>query len=302
MNVWIFGGTGFIGRKLTEVLLHYGYQVFVVTRNREGIAKGLGEGVYIIEWDNSKPLSAIRPKEIDVVVNLAGESIGSRRWSNSVKREIIESRIKTTQAIVTAINSHMIQPKLLINASAVGYYGPQNDEIIIEGEEAGNDFLAKVCQAWEKEAYQVETGLTRVISIRIGLVLGNEGALKKMALPFKFFVGGPLGTGDQWLSWIHVQDLTHLIKFSIEHEELSGTMNGTAPEPVKMKDFCKVLGEVMKRPSWFPVPEFLLKTVLGQMSEMLLHGQRVMPKKAVDAGFEFRFPKLRAALEDVLKS
>jgi hypothetical protein len=301
MNVAIFGGTGFVGRNLTRELLANGYQVFVVTRNRQNAADSLGNKVRIIEWDNISPLSSIcELREIDAVINLTGESIGSRRWSNSVKREILASRLRTTGAIVSAINNRVIQPQMLINASAVGYYGPCQDVGITESAAAGQDFLAQVCRDWENEAYKAQSDLTRAITIRIGVVLGNEGALNRMAMPFKFYLGGPLGTGNQWLSWIHIQDLTSMIRFIIEHQELTGPINATAPESVRMRDFCKVLGEVLKRPSWVPVPEFLLKVALGQMAEMLLHGQRAVPEKILGAGFDFRFPELRSALEDAL--
>lgn len=303
MNVLIFGGTGFVGRNLTEELLANGYQVFVVTRNRQRTANSLGNKVKLIEWDNISPLSSICAlQEIDVVINLAGESIGNRRWSDSVKQEILASRIRTTGAIVTAINNRTIQPKVLINASAVGYYGPRQDDEITESAEAGQDFLAQVCRDWENEAYKVQNDLTRVVTIRIGVVLGNEGALNRMAMPFKLYIGGPLGTGNQWLSWIHIQDLASMIRFVIEHQELTGPINATAPESVRMREFCKVLGEALNRPSWLPVPELLLKIALGQMAEMLLYGQRIVPKRILGAGFKFRFPELRSALEDALRN
>ncbi|GAB6152912.1 TIGR01777 family oxidoreductase [Desulfosporosinus burensis] len=301
MNVLIFGGTGFVGRNLTEGLLTNGYQVYVVTRNPQKTANSFENKVKVIGWDNSLPLSSIYElQEIDIVINLAGESIGNRRWSNSVKKEILASRIRTTGAIVTAINNRTIQPKVLINASAVGYYGPRLDDEITETEEAGHDFLALVCRDWENEAYKVQGDLTRVVTIRIGVVLGTEGALNRMVMPYKFYMGGPLGTGNQWVSWIHIQDLTSMIRFVIEHQELTGPINATTPEPVRMRDFSKVLGEVLTRPSWLPTPEFLLKIALGQMAEMLIHGQRVVPKKVLSAGFKFKFPKLRSALEDAL--
>ena len=218
MNVLIFGGTGFVGRNLIGELLKNGYQVYVVTRNPQKTASSFENKVKVIEWDNVSPLSSIYElQQTDVVINLAGESIGNRRWINSVKDEILASRIRTTRAIVTAINNGTIQPKVLINASAVGYYGPREDDELTESDEVGQDFLAQVCRDWEKEAY-------------------------------------------------------------------------------------KVLGEVLNRPSWLPVPEILLKIVLGQMAEMLIHGQRVIPKKILSANFEYRFSKLRAALEDALEN
>ena len=301
MKVVIFGGTGFVGRSLADELLTNGYYVLVVTRNRQKIVKDLVSKVKIIEWDNNSPLSSISELfEADVVVNLAGESIGNRRWSNSVKQEILASRIRTTRAIVSAINDGIIKPKVLISASAIGYYGSRQGEEITEIEETGQDFLAQVCRDWENEAYKAQSDLTRVATIRIGVVLGREGALNRMITPFKFYIGGPLGTGNQWLSWIHITDLTRIIRFVVENHELTGPVNATAPVPVTMKEFSQVLGEVMNKPSWLPIPPWILKIALGQMSEMLLHGQRVVPKKIIDGGFEFRFSKLKVALENVL--
>ncbi|KLU64495.1 epimerase family protein [Desulfosporosinus acididurans] len=301
MKVLIFGGTGFVGRNLTVELHANGYQVYVVTRNPSESTNTLEHGVKVIKWDNHSPLTSMNQlPEIDVVINLAGESIGNRRWSKSIKQEILESRIRTTEAIVTAINNRAIQPKLLINASAIGYYGDRQDEEITESEKAGEDFLAHVCRVWENEANKVQSDLTRVVTLRIGVVIGKEGALSRMAMPFKFFLGGSLGEGNQWISWIHIQDLTSMIRFIIEHQELTGPVNATTPYPMRMKEFCETLGEVLKRPSWLPMPEFLLRIVLGQMADMLLHGQRVIPKKLLNTGFEFKFPKLRSALENAM--
>jgi len=301
MNVLIFGGTGFLGRNLTKELISNGYQVAVITRNQKITANKVEGDVKLIEWDNSSSLSSAYDfKEFDVVINFAGESIGNHRWTESVKQEILNSRINTTRFIVNAINDGIINPKVLINASAVGYYGSRQDDKITENEGPGQDFLAGVCRKWEAEAYKVQNELTRVVTIRTGIVLGSQGALTAMVIPFKFYVGGPLGKGNQWLPWIHIQDLIRMIRYIIEHDEVTGPVNGTAPEPVRMEGFIKILGEVLKRPSWFPVPEFLLKIALGQMSEMLLHGQRAIPQKISDVGFEFKFPNLRSALVDAL--
>lgn len=301
MKILFFGGTGFIGRNMTKELLVNGHQVFIVTRNRQKVSNALDK-VQIIDWDNKSTLSSlIGLQDIDAVINLAGESLANRRWSDSVKKEILDSRINTTQAIVTAINNRTIQPKVLINASAVGYYGPRQDEEISETGTAGQDFLAQVCQEWENEAYKVRSDFVRVVTMRIGVVLGREGALDRMKIPFKFYIGGALGTGKQWLSWIHINDLTSLLRFVIEHQEITGPINATAPEPVTMKNFCSTLGEVMHRPCWLQVPEWVLRIALGQMAEMLVYGQRIIPKKISDAGFRFRFGKLRSALEDVMQ-
>ena len=302
MNVLIFGGTGFVGKNLSKELVDNEYQVFVVTRNRQENLHRLGNEVQLIEWDTFSPLSSVdKLPETDIVINLAGKSIADHRWTSSVKKKIRNSRIRVTSGIVTAINNSTIEPDVLINASAVDYYGARQDDKIDENEEAGESFLAQVCTDWEREAYKVENKFTRVLTMRFGIVLGNEGALNRMVMPFKFYLGGPVGKGEQWISWIHIKDLTSMIRFIIEHPELSGPINAVAPAPVRMKDFSKTLGNVLNKPSWLPVPEIILKIVLGQMSEMLLQGQRVYPEKISNAGFEFKFPELKSALEDILR-
>jgi len=301
VKVLIFGGTGFVGRNLIEELEDNQYQVFVVTRNREKYLESLANKVQLLEWDTFSSLSSIdKLPEMDIVINLAGESLAEKRWTSSVKEEIKDSRVRTNRAIVTAINNSVIEPELLISASAVDYYGPRQDEKITEKEKAGDSFLARVCRAWEEEAYKVQNESTRVVTTRFGVVLGEEGALQRMVLPFKLYVGGPVGRGEQWLSWIHIQDLVKMIRFIMENQDLTGPVNAVSPDPVRMKDFSKTLGNVLNKPSWLPVPEFMLKIVLGQMSEVLLQGQRVYPEKISHTEFEFNFPEVKSALEDVL--
>jgi len=300
LNVIVFGGTGFVGRHLTRELLERGCQVHIITRNRNTAAERVGDAVNLIEWDYNSPLAILNLPEVEAVINLAGESIGSRRWTAAVKEEIERSRVKTTHAIVTAINNGTLVTPLLINASAVGYYGPCGDEVVTEETKPGEDFLAKVCRAWEGEAYKVNRSKARVVTLRLGVVLGKDSAaLKRMALPFKFYVGGPLGRGNQYLSWIHIQDLTRMILYIMDHPELTGPVNAVAPYPERSRDFSRIIGEVLRKPSWLPVPEPLLRVALGQMAEMLLHGQRAVPRKMLDAGFEFEFPTLKAALAEI---
>lgn len=309
MKILIFGGTGFLGRLLTQSFLDRGWQVTIATRNQGQAAQNLPADVQLIQLhkdDAGLPIfdhhavAMEKLQQIDIIVNLAGESIGNRRWSKAVKKEILHSRINTTRFIVNAINQGKFKPKLLLNASAVGYYGSRRDEKLTENDSPGNDFLAEVCQRWEHEAYQVRQEFTRVVSLRIGVVLGHEGALARMILPYKFFLGGPLGNGNQWLSWIHFRDLVRTFNYIIDHSEIVGPVNGTAPNSAKMKDLAQTIGQVLNKPAWFSVPEFILKLGLGQMSEMLLHGQRALPEKLLNSGFSFDFPELKAALENIL--
>ncbi|MDD3654627.1 MAG: TIGR01777 family oxidoreductase [Desulfotomaculaceae bacterium] len=300
MKVLVFGGTGFIGKNLCSELLSAGYKACIVSRNPKK-AKSLASGAEVVEWNSSAGSLPVELLEgVSLIINLAGESIGNRRWTRSVKEEILYSRVRTTQAIVNAIKQKRDAPKVLINASAIGFYGPRGNEEITESTPAGRDFLAKVCRVWEEEAFKAHTVGIRVVAVRIGVVIGGEGAIARMKTPFRFYIGGPLGTGAQWISWIHIKDLTRLIRFVAENENINGPVNATAPEPVRMKELCKVLGQVMERPSWLPVPDFLLKVVLGEMSDMLLNSQRVLPKKILKEGFEFWYPAPEAALRDVI--
>ncbi|HHY60041.1 MAG TPA: TIGR01777 family protein [Clostridia bacterium] len=302
MHVLVSGGTGFIGKHLIAFLLAEGWRITVITRSPEKAAQILPGEVRCFSWQElDTPPAPDVFQGIDGVVNLAGTSIGNRRWTQQVKQEILSSRISTTRAVVSAVRRGVLRPQVLVNASAVGYYGPRGPEKITEEEVPGHDFLAGVCQAWEKEAYQLQDPAVRVVTLRTGLVLGQEGALPRMVLPYRFYLGGPLGRGNQWVSWIHVQDLIRMIQFILTRENIRGPVNGTAPNPVTMREFAHQLGQVLHRPAWFPVPEPLLKLALGQMAEMLLHGQRVIPAKMLAAGFPFAYPDLKPALADLLE-
>ncbi len=301
IKILIAGGTGFVGKELMTLLQESGHKLVVLTRNKERAKKRLGESIEAAEWDNSYIiLPSEELQDIDAVINLAGESIADGRWTTMRKEKILNSRVQTTRAIIEAIHDQVMTPKVLINASAIGFYGPREDEIITEEVKTGDDFLSQVGEAWENEARKAEELGVRVALIRIGLVLGNGGALEKMLFPYKLFVGGHLGSGNQWVSWIHIKDLVGIINYSLDHEELNGPINGTAPNPVKMKEFSKKIGSVMKRPSWLPIPGILLHILLGEMSEMLLKGQRVIPEKASHSGYRFVFPDLEAALKEIL--
>ena len=236
----------------------------------------------------------------DAVINLAGEPIGER-WSPQQKQAIMESRQIGTRKLVEAIAMAEQKPKVLVSGSAVGYYGTSETAAFDETSSAGNDFLAQVCQNWEQEAQKVTEYGVRLVIVRIGIVLANGGALGKMIGPFKMFAGGPIGSGRQWFSWIHRDDLVGLISQAIEREDLSGTYNATAPNPVRMGKLCETLGEVMNRPSWLPVPDFVLEILLGDGAIVVLEGQQVLPQRTLATGYSYEYPELKPALAEIVK-
>jgi uncharacterized protein (TIGR01777 family) len=299
MRIIVIGATGFIGAPLCKELIEAGHDVTVFVRNFESAKRKLGNAVNYLEWDASKkiPLDALR--KVDAIINLAGESIGDGRWTTERKKRIIDSRVLTTRRIVEAIQGSR-QPLTIINASAIGYYGARKDEKLCEDGSCGKDFLASVCAAWEEEAIEAEAFGVRVVIIRTGVVLGDGGALKRMLLPFKMYVGGPVGNGSQWLSWIHKDDEVGVIMHALQNQEISGPINATAPDPVTMRQFSETLGAVLNRPSWLPVPGFVLRLAMGEMSDMVLTGQRVLPCKALDTGYKFKFDSLNKALTNIL--
>ena len=252
----------------------------------------------IYDTNNLKEIFAVQ--EPYAVINLAGEPIQKGRWTPARKKAILESRVALTNAIVNAIAGSERKPEVLINASAVGYYGTSETRVFTEESPAGDDFLADVCAAWEQAAGNA-SGHTRVVIVRIGVVLGKDGgALPKMMLPYRFFVGGVIGSGKQWVPWIHIDDVTGLISFAITNGSLSGAVNATAPAALRIKDLSKMLAKALRRPNIFPIPRLVLRWTLGEVATLLLSGQRVTPKAAVDAGYRFRFPILQEALKDLL--
>jgi hypothetical protein len=296
MRLVVTGATGFIGRPLCARLLEQGHVLTLFTRGAPPDAStGTKRWLHwtpgtLREWDAA--LSGV-----DGVINLAGEPIAEKKWSHTQRRRIEKSRIEATHSLVQACANAKQKPKFLINASAVGYYGPRGDEIVTEDTPPGNDFLSVICQGWEQEAEKAEKLGMRVVRLRTGIVLGSGGALAKMSEPFKLFVGGPLGSGKQWMSWIQIEDLLGLIFLVLENPRAQGPINATAPNPVQNKEFSRTLGQVLHRPCWLPVAGFALKLALGEMAQMLLTGQRVVPAAAEKLGFNFRYPELRVALE-----
>lgn len=293
MKLLVTGGTGFIGRALCRVLVERGHEPVVITRAPS--APPAQERVEWLSWEGAEWQR--RLAGTDGLINLAGESIAATRWSPARKALIRGSRIQTTRALVNAMAVQERRPSVLVSASAIGYYGPRGDETLAESAEPGGGFLAATCQAWEAEAQRAERLGVRVVRLRIGLVLAPDGgALAKMARPFRAFLGGPLGSGRQWVSWIHREDVLGVIEWALTHPTVRGAVNATAPQPVPMRAFCRELGRVLHRPSWAPVPAIALRLLVGEMAELLLTGQRVLPTVAVEQGYAFRYPGLQDAL------
>lgn len=296
MRITISGASGLVGRRLLRVLGDKGHQVHVLSRHA---GTNLPNGVKLTVWDPASlpPLASL--ENADAVIHLAGEPV-AQRWTPEVRRRIRESRVGSTQRLVEALSMLPRPPAVLVCASAVGYYGSRGDEILVESSPAGSGFLADVCVAWEKAAQAAADLGTRVTLIRIGVVLDSRGgALGRMLAPFRVGAGGRLGSGHQWMSWIHVGDLVELFRLAIENP-LPGAVNGVAPFPVSNREFTQELARAVKRPALLPVPEFILKRLLGDMAEILLASQRVAPRAAESAGFRFRFPQLGPALGDLL--
>src|SRR5262245_48421739 len=298
MHLVITGASGFIGTRLVERLTA-SHDLKLLTRRRPNKV-GLARTQWIV-WEPGAPGEWERSIEgADGIINLAGEPIANKRWSTEQKERIRFSRVNTTRSLVRAIAKAKDRPKFLVSGSAVGYYGPRGDELLTESTPIGTGFLADVCREWEREAMQAQNHGVRVALLRTGIVLGKGGgALAKMVRPFKLFAGGYLGSGKQWMPWIHIEDEVGLIQFLMEKETAAGAFNATAPNPVTMEEFCKALASALNRPSWAPVPASLLTLLLGEMAEMLLTGQRALPKAAEDLGFSFRYANVLEALKSL---
>jgi len=294
MNVLITGGTGFIGNRLVESLIDKGCDVTVLTRDKTKVANGIKA---ILDTNEIKT-----NEKIDVIINLAGASI-NKKWSDKYKKELIDSRVDTTKNIVSLIKRLKKKPELLISASAIGYYGSQGDAVLDEESQPKNEFTYQLCRKWETQALKAEKLGVRVCITRLGVVLGkNGGALKQMTPPFKMCLGGKIGSGRQYFSWVHIDDVISAFMFLIKNKEQSGTYNLTAPCPVTNSKFTTTLGNCLKRPTLFPMPSFVVKILFGEMGEtLLLKGQRVLPKKLKEAGFKFQYSTIEDALQDIIK-
>ncbi|WP_333969788.1 TIGR01777 family oxidoreductase [Alteromonas mediterranea] len=295
MNILMTGGTGLIG---SEFIRKYAseHSFTVVSRNANKARQVLGDSIQTLE----SIASITNIEAFDAVINLAGEPIADKRWTDTQKKKICDSRWITTAELVAKINASDKPPKTFISGSAIGFYGSQGDKIVTEETHAHNEFTHDLCAKWETIANGVNLNRTRVATLRTGVVLSDKGgALDKMALPFKLGVGGTLGSGAQYLAWIHLQDMVRAIAFLLEHDACKGPFNLTAPEPVTNKAFSKSLASALGRPCLFNVPSFVMKMAMGQSSTMILEGQRVIPKKLTTAGFKFDYPTVDEALSEI---
>jgi uncharacterized protein len=300
MKILITGGTGFVGTQLTSRLIQDKNEVTILTRSKKGPEK-VPVGVSYLQGDPTQKgpwQEAI--KNHDAVINLAGASIFSK-WTAEHKKAIRESRVSTTRNIVEGIPSHLANKITLFSTSAVGYYGFCGDEALAEDSPPGNDFLARIAAEWEGEALKAREKGARVVLTRFGIVLGEKGgALSQMIPLFKKYIGGPIGNGNQWFSWVHIKDLAEAFVFLIKHPEISGPVNVCSPNPVRNRDLAKALGKALHRPSFIPAPGFMVKWVLGEFGSVILEGQRVIPKKLLDNGFVFQYPDIEKAVQSIV--
>lgn len=300
MKILVSGGTGLVGRALVQDLLAADHTCVVLSRDPEHYPQ-LADQVTIRAWDtlSTEPLTELMD-DSDAVIHLAGESIAAGRWTEQRKQQILDSRVASTRAMTAALVQAASPPRAFVQASAVGYYGPGGDQIITEDEPPGTDFLAQVCEHWESASAEAEASGVRRALARTGIVLSSEGgALPRMALPFRLFAGGPAGSGRQWMPWIHLADEVRALRFLLETEEARGAFNLTAPNPVTNREFSRLLGKQLRRPSLLPAPAVALRLALGEMADLILTGQRAVPSRLLDLGFDFRFPDLESALQDI---
>jgi len=298
VNITLTGATGFVGQRLMNRLLAENHSLHILGR---ALRTGLPSAVRFSIWD---ALESDPPEEslegADAIVHLAGEPVG-QRWTPSVKRRILASRVVGTRRLVKALGNIESRPAVLVSTSAIGMYGSRGEEVLTEDSRPGQGFLAEVCTAWEAEADAAQALGVRVVKLRLGMVLGPEGgALARMLLPFRAGLGGALGSGSQWMSWIHIEDLVDLILFAIRKADLGGAVNATSPNPVTNAEFTGALASVLRRPAFIPVPAFALRLLFGEGAAVALDSERVLPQAALAAGFEFRHPEIRAALKSLV--
>jgi uncharacterized protein (TIGR01777 family) len=299
MRILITGASGLVGGKLIPVLKSKGHEIYKLSRSK-------AENPNEIQWDAFSGFSdeeQAKLEGIEAVVHLAGDNVAGGSWTDEKKRSIRQSRVVGTRTLVNAFRRTVKPPKVFVSASAIGFYGNRGDEILTEESAKGDGFFPEVCSEWEAEAFKAKEFSARVVCPRIGVVLSKDGgALEKMLTPFKFGVGGTVGSGEQFMSWIAIDDLIRIIVFAIENDQINGAINAAAPKPVTNEEFTNALGKALNRPTIIPVPAFGIKLLFGEMGKtLLLEGCRVLPRKLEDFGFEFEFPTLESALENILK-
>ncbi|HEX6162260.1 MAG TPA: TIGR01777 family oxidoreductase [Vicinamibacterales bacterium] len=295
MTIVLAGGSGFLGRKLAKRLEQEGHKTITLTRRPSGAPNQIG-------WRPDGTAGDLAPHldGVDAVVNLAGEGIADKRWTEARKRALRDSRILSTRTLVRAIRECATPPRVLVSGSGIGYYGPHGDEPVTEATPPGTDFLARLCVEWEEEARAAESPSTRVAIVRTGLALdGDGGALKKMLLPFKLGAGATIASGNQYMPWIHASDWTAMVAWLIHNNDARGAFNASAPEPVTNREFTRTLARVLHRPAVFQAPAFVLRAALGELATALIDGQRVLPGRAGQLGFRFSYPSLQPALESM---
>jgi uncharacterized protein (TIGR01777 family) len=298
MKILITGASGLIGRRLSETLLSQSHEITVLTRAPERAAKILGPKIHL--WRTLADKTSL--DGFDAVINLAGEPIAEKRWTKEQKQKLCDSRWQLTEKLAQLINASSQPPAVFISGSAVGYYGDQGQAVVAEDEPPNKQFTWQLCARWEALALAAESEKTRVCLLRTGVVLAEKGgALAKMALPFRAGLGGPIGEGDQYMPWIHIDDMVNGIIFLLNHETLNGPFNMVAPYPVRNDQFSALLGEVLHRPAFIRVPAGVIRLLMGESAILVLGGQRAIPKKLEDAGFAFKFSELKPALQDVLE-
>ena len=305
MKIVVTGGTGFIGRRVVERLVERGDDVTVLTRNSTRASTKLPTGLSTLDWSPPDVQGewVERVKAADAVINLAGEPVADKRWTAAQKHRILASRVEATTAIVAAMEQAPGQSKVLVNGSAIGFYGPRGDEILTEDSGPGSDFLAGVVKDWEGAAVGAEAHNVRVVRIRTGIVLGTTGgALPRLVFPFKVFAGGIMGPSDQWISWIHIEDEVGLILAAIDDSNATGPINATAPNPVTMADFSRSIGQALGRSGWMPGVPAIMRLVLGERAEVVFASQRVLPAKAEKLGYQFQHADADQALRSLLVS
>jgi uncharacterized protein len=302
MKIILSGGTGFIGKALLAHLSALGHEIVLLTRSPQAYSHLKAPNVYLESWDGYQlgPWSH-HVDGSEAIINLSGEGVANKRWSEEQKQILLKSRTQTSKILVEAITQAAHRPQIVISASGAGFYGDRQEEELTEDSPKGQGFLADVSELREQEVSPLKEMGIRTVSLRLGVVLGkNGGAFKKMLLPFQYGLGGPLGSGRQWFPWIHRDDVIHIIQFILDHQEIAGPVNITAPHPVTMNEFAKTLGKTLHRPTFFKVPAFALKLLLGEMSQVILASQKVLPKKLTDANFKFQYPEIETALKAIL--